>query len=74
MLRVKPRAANHASRSASELVSASPAQVKAASLPKMMKPGIGVEAMGVCTRRAFRGENSAREKIGHRNPGDPAVC
>ena len=62
-----------ASRSASELESASLHTVEVASLPEMRKPAIDREATGARTDRTFRGE--WRQRVGTerpRNLGDPA--
>ena len=62
-----------ASRSASELKSASLHKVRVASLSEMLKPATDGEATGECSRRAFRGER--RQRVGTerpRNLGDPA--
>ncbi len=62
-----------ASRSASELESASLHKVRVASLPEKLKPAIDREATGASTDRTFRGE--WRQRAGTerpRNLGDPA--
>ena len=62
-----------ASRSASELESASLRTVKVASLSEMLKPDTDGEATGECNHRAFRG--GRRQRAGTerpRNLGDPA--
>ena len=62
-----------ASRSASELESASLHTVGVASLPEKLKPAIEREATGVCTDRTFRGERRQRAGTERpRNLGDPA--
>jgi hypothetical protein len=63
----------HASRSCkSKPVSASLHKIAVASLPKMMKPGTGDEAMGKSSRRAVRGERGQRAWTDRsRNLGDP---
>ena len=62
----------HASRSASEPVSASLHKITVASLPKRMKPGTGDEATGKSSRRAVRGERGQRAwKDRSRNLGGP---
>ena len=64
-----------ASRSASELESASLHQSEAASRPKMLKPAVSSEAMGECSCWASRGERRRRVRTEQpRNLGDPAWC
>jgi len=61
------------SRNASEPDSASLCKVGAASLPYVMKPDTGGEAMGASNRRALRGGWGRRRRTDQsRNLGDPA--
>ena len=72
MILAKPRIGERASRSASELRTASLNQVKATKLPDKPKSRIGGEAMGKGTQRAFRGERRQRVRRDQsRNLGDP---